>query len=157
MDDQLVMTIDLGSSATKAVLWSPGAGGDRPRPGHDADARAGPGRAGSGRVVDVERLRVQAAPRRGTAAGRGGGLLDPAGGLVPVAASGEPIGAAIARGDRRAVEQADRLGDEFEVLTGVVPDAACAAAGSPGCGSTSRIGSPRPGGSSRPATWSCCG
>ena len=42
--------------------------------------------------------------------------------------AGEPLGPAIAGADHRAAGEAGELGPEFEVLTGVVPHPACAAA-----------------------------
>ena len=48
--------------------------------------------------------------------------------FVPVTTAGEPIGRAIASADRRATEEAAGLGEDFHVLTGVVPDAGAVAA-----------------------------
>jgi sugar (pentulose or hexulose) kinase len=129
VDDPLVMTIDLGSSATKAALWSTEglvAIGRAPlmtRTPRPEQAEQDPAAWWTSSVAACKRL--PAKDRRRVAVV---GFSTQREALVPVAASGEPIGAAIARGDRRAVEQADRLGDEFEVLTGVVPDPACTAA-----------------------------
>ena len=124
-----MMTIDLGSSATKAALWSSEglvAIGRAPittrTPGPDR-AEQDPAAWWTSGVTACKRLPAKDR-RRVTVVG----FSTQREAVVPVAGSGEPIGPAIARGDRRAVEQADRLGDEFEVLTGVVPDPACAAA-----------------------------
>ena len=48
--------------------------------------------------------------------------------FVPVTTAGEPIGRAIASADRRAGEMVAGLGPDFQVLTGVVPDAGTVAA-----------------------------
>ena len=43
--------------------------------------------------------------------------------FVPVTTAGEPMGRAIAAADRRAGGRSPELGPDFQVLTGVVPDA----------------------------------
>jgi xylulokinase len=48
--------------------------------------------------------------------------------FVPVTTAGEPIGRAIASADRRATAEVAGLGEDFHVLTGVVPDAGTVAA-----------------------------
>jgi sugar (pentulose or hexulose) kinase len=129
VDDPLVMTIDLGSSSTKVALWSQeglvaiGRAPIATRTPRPDQAEQDPSAWWTSSVSACKRL--PAKDRRRVAVV---GFSTQREALVPVEASGEPIGLAIARGDRRAVEQADRLGDEFEVLTGVVPDPACAAA-----------------------------
>ncbi len=129
MDDALVMTIDLGSSATKAALWAPDGlvaiarapiTTRTPRPGW---AEQDPGAWWTSTVSACKRLPANDRKRASVI-----GFSGQREALVPVGPGGDPIGSAIARQDRRAVEEAERLGDEFEVLTGVVPDPACTAA-----------------------------
>ena len=92
-----ILTIDLGTSATKAALWSedgPIAMGraavdvEHPRPGWvEQDP---------GDLVDVDARRVRAAPRRRTRRGRRDRLLEPAGHVRP----GHDGGRADRPGDR---------------------------------------------------------
>jgi xylulokinase len=129
VDDPLILTIDLGSSATKAALWTPEGpvaigrapiATRTPRPGW---AEQDPSAWWTSAVSACKRL--PAADRRRAVVV---GFSTQREAIVPVDASGGPIGPAIARADRRAVEEADALGDEFEVLTGVVRDPSCTAA-----------------------------
>ncbi len=124
-----ILTIDLGTSATKAVLWS-------------EDGPIAVGRA----AVDVEHPRagwVEQDPEgwwtstvvacaQLPAEGRIGvdvvGFSTQRDTFVPVTTAGEPIGRAIASADRRATAEAAGLGEYFHVLTGVVPDAGAVAA-----------------------------
>ncbi|MGZ4152205.1 MAG: xylulokinase [Actinomycetota bacterium] len=124
-----LLTIDLGSAVTKAALWS-------------TDGLLGVGRApvrtlhrrpewaeqdpetwwtstveACGQLPAEERRHVGAigfSTQRET--------------FVPVNAVGEPVGPAIMSSDRRAAAEAAELGEDFQVLTGIVPDAGAVAA-----------------------------
>ena len=124
-----LLTIDLGSSATKAALWSEHgliAMGQvtvdavQPRPGwaeQDPETWWTSTVEACAQLPGKDRMEVEAvafSTQRET--------------FVPVTAAGEPLGSAIAWWDRRATEEAAALGDDFQVLTGVVPDAGTVAA-----------------------------
>jgi xylulokinase len=125
----LILTIDLGSSVTKAALWEvdgPMAVArapivtEHPHPGwaeQDADAWW------SSIVAACTDL-----PADGRAAVAAIGFSSQRETFVPATAEGDPIGPAIARSDRRAVEEAANLDEAFHVLTGVVADAGSVAA-----------------------------
>ncbi len=119
-----ILTIDLGTSATKAALWSedgPIAMGrapvavEHPRPGwveQDPEGWWTSTLAACGDLPPDELARTDAvsfSTQRDT--------------FVPVTTAGEPIGRAIAAADRRATDEVAGLGPDFHVLTGVVPDA----------------------------------
>lgn len=124
-----ILTIDLGTSATKAALWS-------------EDGPIAAGRA----AVDVEHPRpdwveqdpegwwtstiaaCQQLPQDLLTQVDAVGFSTQRDTFVPVTTAGEPIGRAIGASDRRATEQVVGLGEDFHVLTGVVPDACTVAA-----------------------------
>jgi xylulokinase len=124
-----LLTIDLGSTATKAALWSEHgliAMGQvpvdavQPRPGwaeQDPETWWTSTVEACAQLPGKDRMEVEAlafSTQRET--------------FVPVTAAGEPLGWAIAWWDRRATDEAAALGDDFQVLTGVVPDAGTVAA-----------------------------
>ena len=124
-----ILTIDLGTSATKAALWSedgPTAMGrapvdvEHPRPGwaeQDPESWWTSTVAACRQLPPDELSQVDAV-----------GFSTQRDTFVPVTTSGEPIGRAIAAADRRATEEVAALGKDFHVLTGVVPDAGTVAA-----------------------------
>jgi xylulokinase len=124
-----ILTIDLGTSATKAVLWSedgPIAMGraavdvEHPRTGwveQDPEGWWTSTLAACAQLPSEERMQVDAV-----------GFSSQRDTFVPVTTAGEPIGRAIASADRRATEEVAGLGEDFHVLTGVVPDAGTVAA-----------------------------
>lgn len=124
-----ILTIDLGTSATKAVLWSedgPIAMGrapvdvEHPRPGwveQDPEGWWTSTLDACARLPSEERMQVDAV-----------GFSSQRDTFVPVTTAGEPIGRAITSADRRATEEVAGLGEDFHVLTGVVPDAGTVAA-----------------------------
>ena len=124
-----ILTIDLGTSATKAALWSedgPIAMGrapvdvEHPRPGwaeQDPESWWTSTVAACRQLPPDELSQVDAV-----------GFSTQRDTFVPVTTSGEPIGRAIAAADRRATEEVAGLGKDFHVLTGVVPDAGTVAA-----------------------------
>ena len=124
-----ILTIDLGTSATKAALWSedgPIAMGraavdvEHPRPGwveQDPETWWSSAIEACAQLPDDQRARVD-----------GIGFSSQRDTFVPVTTAGEPIGRAIASADRRAGEMVAGLGPDFQVLTGVVPDAGAVAA-----------------------------
>src|SRR6185312_7903135 len=124
-----ILTIDLGTSATKAALWSedgPLAMGraavdvEHPRPGwveQDPETWWSSTLDACAQLPDDERAQVDAV-----------GFSTQRDTFVPVTTAGEPIGRAIASADRRAGEMVAGLGPDFQVLTGVVPDAGTVAA-----------------------------
>ncbi|MGH2596766.1 MAG: xylulokinase [Actinomycetota bacterium] len=124
-----ILTIDLGSGATKAALWSEDglvAIGQapldvvRPRPGwaeQDPETWWTSTVQACALLPEKDRMEVEAvafSTDRET--------------FVPVTPAGEPLGPAIVWWDRRAGAEAAALGDDFQVLTGVVPDAGTVAA-----------------------------
>ena len=124
-----ILTIDLGTSATKASLWSEGgpiAVGratvdvEHPRPGwveQDPETWWSSTLGACSQLPEDERRQVDAV-----------GFSSQRDTFVPVTTAGEPIGRAIASADRRAGEMVAGLGPDFQVLTGVVPDAGTVAA-----------------------------
>src|SRR4029077_8935734 len=121
--DMRILTIDLGTSATKAALWSehgPTAMGrapvdvEHPRPGwaeQDPESWWASTVAAFRQLPPDELSQIDAigfSTQRDT--------------FVPVTTSGEPIGRAIAAADRRATEEGAGLGKDFHVLTGVAPE-----------------------------------
>jgi xylulokinase len=124
-----ILTIDLGTSATKAVLWSedgPIAMGrasvdvEHPRAGwveQDPEGWWTSMLASCGQLPAEGRMQVDAV-----------GFSSQRDTFVPVTTAGEPVGRAIAAADRRATEEVAGLGKDFHVLTGVVPDAGAVAA-----------------------------
>lgn len=124
-----LLTIDLGSSATKAALWSEdglialgraSVETDHPRPGWSEED---PEAWWASTVEACAQLPVE---------GRSGveavGFSTQRDTFVPVTAAGEPTGPAISWSDSRASVEAAELGADFQVLTGVVPDARTVAA-----------------------------
>jgi xylulokinase len=124
-----LLTIDLGSSATKAALWSEHGliaitnvpvEVVHPRPGwaeQDPETWWTSTVEACSRLPGKDRMEVEAvafSTQRET--------------FVPVTAEGAPLGPAIVWWDRRATDEATALGDDFQVLTGVVPDAGTVAA-----------------------------
>ena len=124
-----LLTIDLGSSATKAALWSEHGliaiahvpvEVVHPRPGwveQDPQTWWTSTVEACAQLPAKDRMDVEAvafSTQRET--------------FVPVTAEGEPVGPAIVWWDRRATSEAVALGDDFQVLTGVVPDAGTVAA-----------------------------
>lgn len=124
-----ILTIDLGSSATKTSLWSEEGlvaaarapvSVERPRPGwaeQDPEEWWTSTVAACAQLPEDDRLQVDAV-----------GFSTQRETFVPVTADGEPTGPAILWSDRRATEEAARLDPDFQVLTGVVPDAGTVAA-----------------------------
>ena len=124
-----ILTIDLGTSATKAALWSedgPIAVGratvdvEHPRPGwveQDPETWWSSTLDACAQLPEDERAQVDAV-----------GFSSQRDTFVPVTTAGEPVGRAIASADRRAGEMVAGLGRDFQVLTGVVPDAGTVAA-----------------------------
>jgi xylulokinase len=124
-----ILTIDLGTSATKVALWSedgPIAVGratvdvEHPRPGwveQDPETWWSSTLDACAQLPEGERGQVDAV-----------GFSSQRDTFVPVTTAGEPIGRAIASADRRAGEMVASLGPDFQVLTGVVPDAGTVAA-----------------------------
>ena len=124
-----ILTIDLGTSATKAALWSEDgliAMGrapvdvEHPRPGwveQDPEGWWTSTLAACAQLPSEERMQVDAV-----------GFSTQRDTFVPVTTAGEPIGRAIGSADRRATAEAAGLGEDFHVLTGVVPDAGTVAA-----------------------------
>ncbi len=124
-----LLTIDLGSSATKAALWSEHGlialgrapvGIDHPKPGwseQDPEAWWTSVVEACAQLPDADRMSVEAV-----------GFSTQRDTFVPVTAAGEPVGAALVWSDRRATTEAGELGDDFQVVTGVVPDARSVAA-----------------------------
>jgi xylulokinase len=124
-----ILTIDLGTSATKAALWSEDGpialarapvGVEHPRHGwveQDPEGWWTSTLDACARLPSKERMLVDAV-----------GFSSQRDTFVPVTTGGEPIGRAIAAADRRATEEVAGLGEDFHVLTGVVPDAGCVAA-----------------------------
>ncbi len=124
-----ILTIDLGSSATKAALWSEEGlvasakapvTVEHPRPGwaeQDPEEWWTSTVAACTQLPEDERLQVDAV-----------GFSTQRETFVPVTTAGEPIGRAIVWSDRRATDEAARLDPDFQVLTGVVPDAGTVAA-----------------------------
>ena len=124
-----ILTIDLGTSATKAALWSedgPLAMGratvdvEHPRPGwveQDPETWWSSTLDACAQLPEDERAQVDAV-----------GFSSQRDTFVPVTTAGEPVGRAIASADRRAGEMVAGLGRDFQVLTGVVPDAGTVAA-----------------------------
>lgn len=124
-----LLTIDLGSSATRAALWSEHGliaivhvpvDVVHPRPGwveQDPETWWTSTIEACAQLPGKDRMEVDAvtfSTQRET--------------FVPVTAAGEPVGPAIVWWDRRATNEAIALGDDFQVLTGVVPDAGTVAA-----------------------------
>jgi len=124
-----LLTIELGSGATKAALWSDdglvalGAArieAEHPRPGwveEDPEAWWTSTISACDALPADERRAIDAvgfSARRET--------------FAVVTTAGEPIGPAIASSDRRAGDDVSALGVDFQVLTGVVPDAGTVAA-----------------------------
>lgn len=124
-----LLTIDLGSSATKAALWSEHGlmaiahvpvDVVHPRPGwveQDPETWWTSTVEACAQLPGKDLMEVEAvafSTQRET--------------FVPVTAAGEPLGPAIVWWDRRATDEAAALGDDFQVLTGVVPDAGTVAA-----------------------------
>jgi xylulokinase len=124
-----ILTIDLGSSATKAALWSEEGliaislvplNVDHPRPGwteQDPETWWTSTVEACSQLPGEDRMEVEAvafSTDRET--------------FVPVTTAGEPLGPAIVWWDRRAGVEAAALGEDFQVLTGVVPDAGTVAA-----------------------------
>jgi xylulokinase len=124
-----ILTIDLGTSATKAVLWS----GDGPiaigRAGVEVDhPRAGwveqdPEEWWTSTLVACEQLPSEERKKVDAV-----GFSTQRDTFVPVTTAGKPVGRAITSADRRATEEAAGLGEDFHVLTGVVSDAGSVAA-----------------------------
>jgi xylulokinase len=124
-----ILTIDLGTSATKAVLWSedgPIAQGrapvhfEHPRPGwveQDPEEWWSSTVAACEQLPEEERAQVDVI-----------GFSSQRDTFVPVSTAGEPMGRAIAAADRRATEEAAALGVDYHVLTGIVADAGSVAA-----------------------------
>ena len=124
-----LLTIDLGSSATKAALWSEHGlialgrapvAIEHPKPGwteQDPHAWWRSVVEACAQLPGDARVTVEAV-----------GFSTQRDTFVPVTAAGEPVGSAIAWSDRRATAEASELGDDFQVLTGVVPDARSVAA-----------------------------
>ena len=124
-----ILTIDLGSSATKAALWSEEGlvaaarspvRIEHPHPGwaeQDPEEWWTSTVAACAKLPDDERLKVDAV-----------GFSTQRETFVPVTTGGDPIGRAILWSDRRATDEAARLDPDFQVLTGVVPDAGTVAA-----------------------------
>jgi xylulokinase len=124
-----ILTIDLGTSATKAVLWSE----DGPIAVGRAAVDVGHPRAGwveqdpEGWWTSTLAACAQL-PAEGRIAVDAVGFSTQRDTFVPVTTAGEPIGPAITSADRRATAEATGLGEDFHVLTGVVPDAGAVAA-----------------------------
>ncbi len=124
-----ILTIDLGTSATKAVLWSEDGPiaiarvpvrFEHPRPGwveQDPEEWWSSAIAACAQLPAEERAQVDAV-----------GFSSQRDTFVPVSTAGEPMGRAIAAADRRATEEAAALGADYHVLTGVVADAGSVAA-----------------------------
>jgi xylulokinase len=124
-----ILTIDLGTSATRAALWSQDGpialerapvDVEHPRPGwveQDPEGWWTSTVAACEQLPPDELRQVDAV-----------GFSTQRDTFVPVTTAGEPIGRAIAAADRRATEEVAGLGKDFHVLTGVVPDAGTVAA-----------------------------
>jgi xylulokinase len=124
-----LLTIALGSGATKAALWSQDGliaqgiapiEASYPRPGwveEDPEGWWTSTISACAAIPADERRAVDAvvfSARRET--------------FVVVTTSGDPVGPAIASSDRRAADDAATLGADFQVLSGIVPDAGTVAA-----------------------------
>ena len=124
-----ILTIDLGTSATKVALWSEDGplamaratvDVEHPRPGwveQDPETWWSSTIDACAQLPEDERAQVDAV-----------GFSSQRDTFVPVTTAGEPVGRAIASADRRAGEMVAGLGRDFQVLTGVVPDAGTVAA-----------------------------
>lgn len=124
-----ILTIDLGSSATKVALWSEEGlvaaartpvNVEHPHPGwaeQDAEEWWTSTVTACAHLPEDERLQVDAV-----------GFSTQRETFVPVTTAGEPVGRAILWSDRRATDEAARLDPDFQVLTGVVADAGTVAA-----------------------------
>lgn len=125
----LVLTIDLGTSATKVALWS-GEGRLAIGRGHVSTRQPHPGwaeqNAESWWGSTVKACHELPADLRGAVAVVGSSSQRET--FVPVRADGSPVGPAISWSDRRAVDEAAALDRSFHVLTGVVPDPGTVAA-----------------------------
>ena len=124
-----LLTIDLGSMVTKVALWSKegllGFGRapvpvEHPRPDR---AEQDPAAWWTSTVEACAQLPAEL--RRSVEAI---GFATQRETFVPVTAGGEPVGPAIMSWDRRAGAEAAELGADFQVLTGIVPDAGTIAA-----------------------------
>ena len=124
-----ILTIDLGTSATKAALWSEDGPIAWDEPPCDVE-HPRPGLGGSRIPRHGGRRRSTRAPSslRTERAGRRRRVLDPARHVRPRDDGRGARSAGRSRRRTRSADEAAGLGPDFQVLTGVVPDAGTVAA-----------------------------